>query len=276
MDLQPESLSPDTAAIADANLDTNGTLTEVTPTSIPAAYQQNSSFLRLPLELRFMIYDHALDYEPGLPLGYLPIDYPETLEAVAQLSGISRQIRDEVHAWVADQICIIHLSTAQGRRLLPLSASSKYFTAFMEGPVEWEDFYLRAPRDIKFWKSSMFFFAWSSGLVSFEIDFRRREVFVEGRKVDMSRYGPYRSSFYGPSQSSINAEDLSHKALQTSVNSLTKSMQTVVDQAGFDGFTLEDMHSLLRDLKLSVPEPSGDVHLEYDDPDAKSIETGGD
>ena len=236
----------------------------------------DSSFLRLPLELRFMIYDHALDYEPGLPFGYLPIDYPESLEAVTQLSGISRQIRGEVYAWVADQTCIIHLSTTKGRRLLPLSASSKYFTAFMEGPVEWENFYLGAPRDIKFWQSSMFVFAWGSGLISFEIDFRRREVFVEGRKVDMSRYGPYRSSLYGPSQSPLNDEDLSPKALQTSENSLTKSMQTVVDQAEFDGFTLEDVHSLLRDLEVSIPEPSVDVHLEYEDPEAKSIETGGD
>lgn len=294
MNLQPEKLSPDIAAIANVIFKANGSSTRFAPTSIPVAHQQGwyiqlpcalfldidylpgSLFLRLPLELRSMIYDNALDYESDLPLGHLPIDYPEVLRAMVQLAGVSCQIRYEAHAWIPDHVCVIHLSMTRGRCLRPLSTSSKYPTAFLKGPDEWKDFYLGAPRGFKFWKSSMFVFTWSSGLIAFEIDFRTREVFVEGRRVDMNRYGPYQSSVYGPSESWVKeAEKLSPEALQASENSLTRSMQTVVDQEGFDGLTLEDVHLLLRNLKVSVPEISGDVHLEFEDSEVKSVETGG-
>jgi hypothetical protein len=67
-----------------------------------------------------MIYDHAMHFEPELPLGQIPVDDFDPLGAMIQLSGISRQIRREVHARITDQVIVIALTRTMSHRLMPL------------------------------------------------------------------------------------------------------------------------------------------------------------
>lgn len=52
-------------------------------------------------------------------------------------------------------------------------------------------------------------------------------------------------------------------------------MKAVVEQEGFDGFTFGDIHLLLHKLSVSVPEPSGDFVLTFEDADATPLEENG-
>jgi hypothetical protein len=284
MDLHPKNSSPDTVAIADANSQPNGSPPDTASTSTPVVCQQgwkiplffafsfktdkylDSAFFRLPLELRFMIYGHAMHFESYLDLGWIIEDSPYTLRAMAQLSGVSRQIRCETHAWLVDQVCVYQLSQTMCRRIYPTTASAIYGLAWRKGPDEWKDFYTGAPRNFKFGKLYVFLHQPASGIVTAHIDFRKREVLVEGTKVDTSCSRISRRSLK-------EAEELSAEALQTSKESFTKSIQAVVDQEGFDGFTLEDLHLLMRNLKVSDTEPSGDFSLLFEEVDAAENET---
>jgi hypothetical protein len=89
------------------------------------------------------------------------------------------------------------------------------------------------------------------------IDFRKREVLVEEMIIGSSY----------SKDSTQEAEELSAEALQTSKESFIRSIQTVVDQEEFDGFTLEDMHLLLRNLRLSDNELSSDFSLSFEEVD---------
>lgn len=103
-------------------------------------------------------------------------------------------------------------------------------------------------------------------MIAANLDFRKKEVLVEGTKVD--------TSCSGLAQGSLKeTEALSAEALQTSKESFTKSMQTVLDQEVIDGFTLGDMHLLLRNLKVSDTEPSGSFSLLFEKVDASENET---
>jgi hypothetical protein len=125
---------------------------------------------------------------------------------------------------------------------------------------------LDVPHSLKFWKLSIFKHDGSSGLIAANLDFRKKKVLVEGTKVD--------TSCSGLAQGSLKeTEALSAEALQTSKESFTKSTQTVLDQEGFDGFTLGDMHLLLRNLKVSDTEPSGSFSLLFEEVDASENET---
>jgi hypothetical protein len=284
MDLQPKNSSPDTFAIADANSQPDSLPPDTAFTSVPVVHQQgwwiylligfffntdkylDSALFRLPLELRLMIYDHAMDFEPSLDLGWITDDSPDSLRAMAQLSGVSRQIRCETHAWLFDQVCVYGLSRTIGRRIIPTIVSASSSLAWMRGPDEWKSFYTGAPRNFKLGKLYVILHKAEKGMVTAYIEFKKRDVLVEGTKVDMSCSG-------GSERSLKEAEELSAEALRTSKESFTKSMQAVVDQEGFDGFTFEDLHLLLRNLKISDIEPSGDFSLLFEEVDAAENET---
>jgi len=287
MNLQPENLSPDTTNIADAKIHANGSLSEVISTSMPAVHQQglytptplrlvsyidtliDSVFFRLPLELRFMIYDYAMNFDPQTDVMRFSVDHPETRKAVVLLIAISCQIRQEVHVQLAKKNCHVPIVMGKDRKMLPYTALRKYPTALKKGSSEWKDFNLDAPRNFKFSKLFLILRIKSSGTIAALFDHRIENVTVVGAKVGTKHAVTTLASIQ-------ESEKLSPEALGSTGESLIKAVEVVVKQDGFDGFTLGDMHLLLRDLKVSVPEPSGDFHIEYEDPEAKSIETGGD
>jgi hypothetical protein len=243
MDLHSENSSPNTTTMAD------------------------TKFLLLPLELRLMIYDSAIEYESELPLGYFPEHRSESMKAVVQLSSISRQILDEVHDWLADKTCFVPLVVTKTHHAVPHTALCKHRAAFKKGPGEWKDFNLDAPRSFKFWGLALFLPIKHSAFISLGINFQNKKVCVEGTKAKLGRAAM--ASFK-------EGEELSSDAMQTSKEALTTAMQTVVDQEGFDGFTFGDMHLLLRNLKVSDPEPSGDYVVYVEDAaDTPSVQTGG-
>jgi hypothetical protein len=264
--------------MADANTHHNDSSADNVPISTAVVHQQGwkillfvafffhtdtyleSALFSLPLELRFLIYDYAMHVCPYVELGCITVDSQEHMQAMAQLSGVSRQIRCEMLAWLVRQWCVTGLSMTMSRRILPTNASMMRFDAFCKGPDEWKDFYTGAPCNFKFGNLYLFLHVPYCGLVIAQIDFRKREVVVEGNKVD--------PSCSRLSQRSLReTEELSAEALQTSKESFTKAMHEVVDQEGFDRFTLQDFHLLLRNLKLSDIEPSGDFSLLFEEVD---------
>lgn len=136
-----------------------------------------------------MIYDYAMVFESLLPralsLIRFPYDWPDHLEGLIRLCGISRQIRREIHIWLANKECFFELGTTKGWNVLPLDAIKRCPTAFEEGSSGWKDFNLDAPRDLKFWKVWLFYSTGFAGLFLVLIDFKKRRVIeLSGHKVD--------------------------------------------------------------------------------------------
>ncbi|CAD0099652.1 unnamed protein product, partial [Aureobasidium mustum] len=62
MALPLKNSSPDPARTTVSDLQLEGSSTKTASTKMPAARHQDSPFLSLPLELRYMIYDYAFEY----------------------------------------------------------------------------------------------------------------------------------------------------------------------------------------------------------------------
>lgn len=214
-----------------------------------------------------MIYSYVLDFEPELPLGYLPVDCDKTRETLARLYGVSSQIRCEMHAWLSNAVYSTRLYMTEDCEVLPLRARSKHYVKeWLDN--DWEDFDLGAPRSFKFWHILINLnLDRDSGTIGASIDFRRGEVSAFGTRAGMEELTMTRSSLK-------EEKELSPEAVQTTEESLAKAMQVVAEQEGFDGFTFGDIHLLLKQLSVSSLEPSGDIYLEFQDSEAESIETG--
>jgi hypothetical protein len=143
----------------------------------------DAKFLLLPLELRLMIYDSAIEYESELPFGYFPEHRPESMITVVQLSSISRQIRDEVHDWLAGKICFVPLVLTKTHHAVPHTALCKHRAAFKNGPGEWQDFNLDAPRSFKFWGLALFLPIKHSAFISLGINFQNKNCVLKGPKL---------------------------------------------------------------------------------------------
>lgn len=222
-------------------------------------------FLRLPLELRFMIYDHAMDFATQLPLTYIQIDHDESRRALAQLCGVSSQIRYEMHSWLANAVYCNRLAVPnKSHDVLPCSSLVRCRTVWRKHLDEEEDFNLDALCSFKFWQVFFNIDMDFSGIMFVKIDFRKREVSVSGTKVRLSHLAR-------PWYLVRKGKKLSPEALQTTEVSVTRSMQAVIEREGFDGFTLGDMDLLLSNLRVSHLERSGDWALLFDDGNTSSL-----
>lgn len=176
-----------------------------------------------------------MDYEPEACLHFICADRPGFLKAMIQLCGISCHIRSEVHAWLAAKVCFVRLAmTFKDRSLLPGPIFLKDPTILEKQSIEWKDHFLDAPRYLKFGRLFVNLHIETSGLIGAAVDFRRRTVLVIGARADLNRTVIRLNEIR-------EGEHLSYEAMQTSKESLTKSMQAVIDQEGFDGFTLRDL-----------------------------------
>lgn len=292
MTLQPDDLSSDTAAIADGNLHTDSSSRNIASTCIPAMHQQgwrirlfftflfgidksiDSAFLRLPLELRLMIYNHTVDFNHLIPwrLTFIPDDQSEDLKAIAQLSSMSRQVHYEMPTLLANKLCVVEMNLTRGRDVLPCRALLKYPKAYEQGSGEWKDLDLDAPRNFKFRR--VVFLAVTPkfpGTFIAIINFKKRVVI----RLCAFRAKAVSNHSTNPLLPPKKGEGLSPEATQTSEESLNRSIQAVAEQEGFDGFTFGNMHLLLHKLKVSVPDSSGDWSVLFEDADAVPIEKGG-
>jgi hypothetical protein len=202
-----------------------------------------------------MIYDYTVNNKPTMPSRNFIVNSSGRFKV--QLAGVCSQIRCDVHAWLAEKWCCFIIVMPTERLVLPNVALRERAKTLDYGPAGWKGFNSNAPRNFKFWRVHVVLSIEFSGRLAASIDFRRRTVSVYGARVGLSHPAMSPASLKG-------GEALSPEAVRTSEESVTKVMQAMVEQEGFDGFTLKDMYLLLHKLKVSIPEPSGDFGLSFE------------
>ncbi|KAG9841143.1 hypothetical protein KCU98_g9126, partial [Aureobasidium melanogenum] len=247
MDLQLKNSSLDPARTVHTELQLKDSSTETASTSMPATHHQDSPFLRLPLELRYMIYNILLDPQGNT---YIIVEPPNAVEALFLLSGISRQIRAEVQTLVANtRICILAGLTKQlvarpYTTLLKTSDGSKTTNLQM-----WTDFNVNVPREPKFWKIVLSLIN-GTGQTRFiaDIDLRERTVRVWGPNDEVDC--PLLSHSWLFSKST---EEPSRIVAQNFKRYVTHAVKTLVERRGFVGLTFRDIRPFLQDLRIPWP-----------------------
>ncbi|KAK6008308.1 hypothetical protein QM012_000211 [Aureobasidium pullulans] len=247
MDRQLKHSPLDSVHITDRDLHPKNSSTETAFTSTAAAQHQDSPFFRLPLELRYMIYNALLDPQGN---NYIIVEPPNAVEALFLLSRLSRQIRAETQTLVANtRICVLAGLTKQ---LVARPYTTLLKTSDSSGTTKlqtWSEFNIEAPREPKFWKIVLSLID-RSGQTRFiaDIDFRERTVRVlgPGDEVDCPLYT---HNWLFPK----STEESSRILVQNFERYATNTTKILVERKGFLGLTFIDIHPLLRSLKTPWP-----------------------
>jgi hypothetical protein len=235
-------------------------------TSIPAIHQQgwrirlfftflfgidkfiDSAFLRLPLELRFMIYNEFINPESK---NFILVEPPKAITALFWLSRISRQIRTEVHALVADTRICIRAGLTEKSGVRPYTTLRARSTGKETRRLQdWTAFNINAPREPKFWRVILSLTN-TSGRVRFiaDIDLRSKTVRVLGPSDDVDC-----EVFCDNWLSSKSEGEPSRAMSQNFKKYVINAVQMLVERKSFAGLTLRDIRPLLRDIKIPVPQ----------------------
>ncbi|KAH0382432.1 hypothetical protein KCU92_g6249, partial [Aureobasidium melanogenum] len=243
MDLQLKNSLLDPACTTDADLQHSDSSTETAFTSTPAAHNQDSPFLSLPLELRYMIYNHAFDCGH---LGFICNRARASIDPLICLYQVSQQVRVEVHALIADsKLCLFATIRPDGAKAEPypvytISHRTRELGTKIEVPPSWLLFDTFAPHGFRFWKIMLSFASAQRSVIPViaDINLRKRTVrLLHGR-------GDYLEHIFEPFQ------DPSGLAIQALEQPLLAAIQAAGKSADLEGFTFQEIRQLVEQAVL--------------------------
>lgn len=232
----------------DPDLQYSDSSTETASTSMPAAHHQDSPFFRLPLELRYIIYNYAFDYRHHDSLWYQP---QENFDPLLSLFHTSQQSRIDVQALVVHSRILTSASIRHdGLGMWPFDVYSVCDRVREQGTEvvmarSWLWFDEDAPFEFKFWKIMLTFTTPFSSFrpVTADIDLRRRTISLLETKH--------------ASSADENIEDIFEPLKDPSglsVQALEKPLMAAIQAAGksadSDGFTFDEIRKLVKQIAL--------------------------
>ncbi|KAG9566977.1 hypothetical protein KCU71_g2983, partial [Aureobasidium melanogenum] len=248
MDLQLKNSSLDSARTNDPDLQHSDSSTETTSTSTPAAHNQDSPFLRLPLELRYMIYNYSFDYRHRDWAWYKPC---ERFDPLLSLFHVSRQTRVEIKALVAEsRMCLRAFISFSGMAILTysvyhISPKIERCGEKIVVPWAWLHFDEKAPHDFRFWKIMLSFTSAQKSVipVTADIDLKRKAVHLLGT-------GTLEAGNDGRRRTFDTFKDASGLAVQALEKPLFAAIQAIGRSADSDGFTFQQIRRLVEQAVL--------------------------
>ncbi|KAH0354368.1 hypothetical protein KCU81_g1395, partial [Aureobasidium melanogenum] len=248
MDRQLKDSSLDSTRITDPDLQYIDSLTETASTSMPAAHHQDSPFFRLPLELRYMVYNYAFDCRH---LGFTFQQARESIDPLICLYHVSPQVRVEVQAFVANtKLCFLASIMPDGAKARPylvytMSHRIKELGTKIEVPASWLWFDDFAPHEFKFWNIILSFSSACkpSNPVIADINLRKGTVRLLRLEKAETR-GDCLEHIFEPFQ------DPSGLAVEALEQPLLAAVQAARKSADLEGFTFREIRRLVEQAVL--------------------------
>lgn len=266
MDLQLKNSSLESARTNDPDLQHSDSSTETASTSMPAAQHQgwsirfvsvmiigtnhflDSLFFRLPLELRYIIYNYAFDCRH---VGFTFQKSRASIDPLICLCQVSQQVRIEVQALVADsKLCLSAFIRSDGAAARPylaytMSHGTRDLSTKIVAPASWLWFDQDAPHGFNFWNIMLSFTSAkkTSNPVIADINLRKRTVRLLGL-VKAERRGDCLDHIFEPFQ------DPSGLAVQALEQPLIAAIQAAGKSVDLEGFTFQEIRQLVKHAVL--------------------------
>ncbi|KAH0151478.1 hypothetical protein KCU67_g10247, partial [Aureobasidium melanogenum] len=247
-DLQLKNSSLESARTNDPDLQHSDSSTETASTSMPAAQHQDSLFFRLPLELRYIIYNYAFDCRH---VGFTFQKSRASIDPLICLCQVSQQVRIEVQALVADsKLCLSASIRSDGAAARPylaytMSHGTRDLSTKIVAPASWLWFDQDAPHGFNFWNIMLSFTSAKKTLnpVIADINLRKRTVRLLGL-VKAERRGDCLDHIFKPFR------DPSGLAVQALEQPLIAAIQAAGKSVDLEGFTFQEIRQLVKHAVL--------------------------